>query len=351
MSSYTVIGLMSGTSLDGLDIACCEFSEMEGVWKYSIKDARTVKYTVEMKKNLGNASVLNGLDLTKLSKEFGKFSGQHVKLYCEENTIKPDFIASHGHTVFHQPQNGLTLQIGSGAEIAAITNLATICDFRSSDVALGGQGAPLVPIGDQILFGEYDFCLNLGGFANISFENKNSRASFDICPVNIVMNELCKEIGKDFDLNGDIAKTGKIHQELLNKLNSLTYYAMPFPKSLGKEWIEMNIRPLFYNTGLSLQDRLRTFYEHIAIQLRKSTQHVQNKNIFITGGGAHNSFLIERIQQLTNHRLIIPAEKIINFKEALVFAFLGVLRYREETNCLSSVTGATRDSISGAIYL
>ena len=351
MGNYKVIGLMSGTSLDGLDIAYCHFSEENGVWKYSIADASTLKYTLEMKALLGNASELNGLDLVKLSNEFGEFSGKQVNLFCGENNVKPDFIASHGHTVFHEPQNKLTLQIGSGAEIAAQTGITTICDFRSTDIALGGQGAPLVPIGDKLLFGEYDFCLNLGGFANISFDNSGNRVSFDICPVNIVINELCQKIGKEFDFNGDIAKTGNINEGLLNKLNGLKYYTLSFPKSLGKEWVEEHIRPLLQDQSISLQDTMRTFYEHIAIQLKNSTRHLQNKTIFITGGGAHNAFLIERIKQHTNHRLILPDEKIIDFKEALVFAFLGVLRYREQTNCLSSVTGASKNSIAGAIYL
>jgi len=351
MSNYKVIGLMSGTSLDGLDIAYCHFSEVGGVWKYSIEFARTIKYTLEMKEHLGNAPGLNGLDLIKLSNEFGEFSGKQVNLFCEDYNVKPNFIASHGHTVFHQPQNRLTLQIGSGAEIAAQTGITTISDFRSTDVALGGQGAPLVPIGDQLLFTEYNFCLNLGGFANISFDNKSNRVSFDICPVNIVINELCQKIDKEFDFNGNIAQTGKIDQDLLDKLNALLYYSKPFPKSLGKEWVEEQMLPLLEDLSLSLPDILRTFYEHIAIQLKNSTRHFQNKTIFVTGGGAHNSFLIERIKEQTKHRIIIPEKKIVDFKEALVFAFLGVLRYREQINCLSSVTGASKNSIAGAIYL
>jgi len=350
VNEYRAIGVMSGTSLDGLDIACCFFTEQNGQWSYCIEQAETIAYDNTFRNKLRNAGQLDGAALTLLSNEFGRKVGAEVNSFCEKHSLSPQLVASHGHTVFHQPGNKMTLQIGSGAEIAALTHITTVCDFRSKDVALGGQGAPLVPIGDKLLFAEYKYCLNLGGFANISFEAAGKRVSFDVCPVNIVLNQLCQEAGKEFDENGEMGKKGEVNVALLQQLNDLAYYKKPFPKSLGKEWVDKEVMPLLTKYDLPVQDKLRTFYEHIAQQLASCCKQ-ENASLLLTGGGAHNGLLRQLIEQHCKVKVIVPAKQTIDFKEALIFAFLGVLRIREENNSLASVTGASTDSIGGAVYL
>ena len=353
MNRYNVIGTMSGTSLDGLDIALCSFEiSNDQKWKYEINSATTISFPVELSQKLKSAIQLSGFELMQLHNDFGNFIGEAINQFIKEykvNTSTIDCISSHGHTIFHQPNIKLTTQIGNGANIAAITKLPTICDFRTVDVALGGQGAPLVPIGDQLLFSIYDYCINLGGIANISFQKENQRIAYDICPVNIVLNKLSNDLSQPYDKNGDIAQTGKIDQELLSELNNLNYYSLSYPKSLGIENIETETFPIINSHTISTKDKLRTFVEHIAIQITNNIT-ANNKEVLITGGGTFNSFLIERINANSNNNIIIPLPQIIDFKEALIFAFLGVLRLRKEANTLKSVTGASQNNIGGCIY-
>jgi anhydro-N-acetylmuramic acid kinase len=364
---FNVIGLMSGTSLDGVDIAHCTFTKSNNKWQYEIHCAETIPYSIDWKKILSVLENSNALTFQQIHWEYGFLLGQLAKAFIRKNAISPDFIASHGHTIFHadfkthvlKNESGnsvskkLTVQIGSGAAIAAQSGITTVCDFRTMDVALGGQGAPLVPIGDELLFSEYDFCLNLGGFANISYKHQGQRIAFDICPVNIVMNALCEKIGIAYDDGGKIASTGKVNDELLHELNELSFYKLPpdEPKSLGKEWVIENVNPLLAKYSLSVEDCLRTMVEHIAYQVAKIANEKPAGTFLITGGGAFNSFLINVIQRHVSHQVIIPDKKTIEFKEALIFAFLGVLRMQGEVNCLKSVTGALTDNISGAVYL
>jgi anhydro-N-acetylmuramic acid kinase len=350
--TYKVIGLMSGTSLDGLDIAYCQFEPSMAKWKFELLIGETISYNQERQKALIDAKNLNALKYAKLNVELGEFFGTEVKNFCEKHQIKPDFIASHGHTVFHQPNSGLTTQIGNAAAIAAITKIPTIADFRTTDVALGGQGAPLVPIGDEILFSEYDFCLNLGGIANISYANEQKRLAFDICPVNMVLNRLANLLGKDYDEGGSLARSGKLHQDLMDRLNKMTFYQNTLPKSIGLEWVTKYIMPTFKKFDISVEDQLCTFTHHIAMQIAKIIAHKPDSSLLITGGGAFNTFLVEQIAHYGGEKLkvIIPDQKIIDFKEAIIFAFLGVLRWRQKNNTLKSVTGARRDSCGGAIY-
>lgn len=350
--TYNVIGLMSGTSLDGLDIAYCKFQLEGNKWKYSILEAETILYTQEWKQTLLSLEHSNAISFQKSHLEYGFYIGQRVSDFIIKHNAQVDFVSSHGHTIFHQPENKLTVQIGAGAAIASRCNLPVACDFRTLDVALGGQGAPLVPIGDKLLFEDYDYCLNLGGFANISYEHNANRIAFDICPVNIVMNAICEPMGKAYDMDGDWAREGKISLYLLNELNQIHFYKQisNTPKSLGKEWVLKNIFPLLNQYELEPIDVLRTYCEHIAIQISKSINDKKKGKVLITGGGAYNIFLIERIQKLCSHEIVIPDKKTIEFKEALIFAFLGVLRMRNEVNCLKSVTGASKDTSGGAIY-
>jgi len=348
-----MIGLMSGTSLDGLDIIYCHFEiDNQQKWSFQINQSTTVKYNSKLIEKLKNGVYAAGVELFKLHNEVGNFMGHSINKFIHEHKISLptiDAIASHGHTIFHQPKIHLTTQIGNGANISAITRLPVICDFRTVDLALGGQGAPLVPIGDELLFNEYDYCINLGGIANTSFKKNNTRIAFDICPVNIVLNQLSTQKGKVYDENGAIAQSGKINEQLRQELNKLAYYQKQAPKSLGVEWINTAIFPLLEQYSISTEDKLRTFVEHVADQI-SNTITTSNSKILFTGGGTFNTFLIERIKDKTNNEIIIPPKKIIEYKEALIFAFLGILRLRKELNCLQSITGATENNIGGCIY-
>ncbi len=339
---------MSGTSLDGLDIADCTFTLNEGKWAYKINHAQTFKYPTEVKNALISCRNFNSLDFLSFHNSYGCYIGKKINAFAKSNKSEFNLIASHGHTVFHMPERRLTYQIGNGAYIASETGITTISDFRTFDVALGGQGAPLVPIGDELLFHNYQYCLNLGGFSNVSYREKNIRKAFDICPVNIVINHYTQMLGKEFDKNGNIAKKGKINEVLLSELNQLEFYRKKNPKSLGKEWLDEIFIPLINQYEISIADKMRTIYEHISIQIANV---LKGGNTLVTGGGAYNSFLIKLIQEKATSEIIIPDKKTIEFKEALIFAFLGVLRYRNEINCLSSVTGAKRNNIGGVIHL
>jgi len=346
----SVIGIMSGTSLDGVDIAYCRFFKNKGQWRYEIVNAQTFNYNNEWVEKLTNIGKQDSTNLVQTHTEYGHYLGNRINNFIKKNNLNIDFISSHGHTVFHQPEKKITFQIGDGSAIAAKCNLPVVCDFRSLDVALGGQGAPLVPIGDKLLFSEYDYCLNLGGFSNISYDVGGERIAYDICPVNIALNKLAKELGKDFDDKGKNAASGTIDNHLLKKLNNLSYYKKSPPKSLSKEWFMGTFFPMLKQCNISVQDRLRTVCEHIAVQITNTGTRDKNKTILLTGGGVHNDFLVSRIKALSPHKIVIPLKKIIDFKEALIFAFLGVLRMRKEINCLRSVTGASKDSIGGVIY-
>jgi anhydro-N-acetylmuramic acid kinase len=347
MKTYKVIGLMSGTSLDGLDMVYCHFTFNKN-WQYEILEYTTLEYSKKWKEKLAGAPALNGNELILLHKQFGKFVGQSVNQFIQEHRLQVDFIASHGHTVFHQPDKKLTLQIGDGHEIAVNSGVTTICDFRSLDIALDGQGAPLVPIGDQLLFSDYDYCLNLGGFANISFEENNTRFAYDICPANIILNHLTRKTGHDYDKNGALGLLGKTSTELLQKLNAIEYYNKPYPKTLGREWLETEVIPILNESELSVHDKLRTLYEHMAIQISQSISKKGSK-VLITGGGAYNKLLVNLIKQKTSSEVVIPDQNLIDYKEALIFALLGVLKMEGNVNCMASVTGASHDSSAGVI--
>lgn len=357
---YRVIGVMSGTSLDGLDIAYCSFfregspPSRSGTWKFKIHNAVTIKYSRQWRQKLSTAFGMKKADLSSFDKEYGRFIATEVINFLRSNRLSVDFIASHGHTVFHRPEKGITLQIGSGEQLAALVGQPIVCDFRSGDVALGGQGAPLVPVADRMLFSKYACCLNLGGFANISFDKKDKRIAFDICPVNIVLNDLAATLGKEFDKGGKLASQGTVHEPLLKKLNALPFYKGRPPKSLGREWVERSILPLLNSFKISIKDKLSTVTEHAAIQIAavvNASAKSKNDGVLITGGGAYNEFLIDRIAYHTACKIVLPDDKTIQFKEAMAFAFLGVLKMRGEINILKSVTGAKKDSSGGRIFL
>ena len=347
MTSYSAIGLMSGTSLDGLDICHVKLSKSEN-WNFEILAAETISYKENWKLKLQNANQLSAEDLLALDKEFGFFLGEKTQEFIlKQNISELDVIASHGHTVFHQPHRKFTLQIGDGRAIKIITNKTVVYDFRSQDVLMGGNGAPLVPIGDELLFSEFDACLNLGGFSNISLKKNEERIAFDISPVNVVLNFFAEKLGKNYDENGDFAKNGNIILAILEQLNALDFYKKQHPKSLGIEFVNAEIFPLL--KAETPENVLATFTEHIAIQISKVFNENQLKKVLVTGGGAFNAYLIEKLNEKTTSEIIIPDEKIINFKEALIFALMGVLRMNNEANVLCSATGSSANHSSGII--
>lgn len=342
------IGVMSGTSLDGIDLVYVKFLK-DNYANFEIINAETIAYSKEWKQRLQNAISFSNDDLVELDVSYGSYLGNVIANFISNHKIKNiDFIASHGHTILHEPEIGITLQVGSGKQIANITKQKVVCDFRTQDVKLGGQGAPLVPIGDELLFSKYDFCLNLGGFSNVSFKKDEQRIAFDICPVNIVLNFYANKLGFNFDESGKIAATGTINKKLLEKLNALEFYKNAPPKSLGLEWVQKEIFPLIDALENDVAVILRTFVEHIAIQITFVVK--DSKSLLITGGGVFNSFLIERIQYYTKTTITLPSKKIIDYKEALIFAFLGLLKVDNQINCLQSVTGASKNHSSGVIF-
>ncbi|NVJ89344.1 MAG: anhydro-N-acetylmuramic acid kinase [Flavobacteriaceae bacterium] len=342
------VGVMSGTSLDGVDLVYVSFDK-KNYKDFEIYAAETISYTKDWQSILSNAIHQPKEVLIELDVEYGRFLGETILAFMQQHQIKTlDFIASHGHTVLHEPKKGITLQIGSGQEVANITNTKVVCDFRTQDVEFGGQGAPLVPVGDEILFSEYEYCINLGGFSNVSFVKNNERIAFDICPVNIVLNHYVHQLGFAFDEGGKIAAKGKVNKLLLEELNKLEYYQKAPPKSLGLEWVQKHVFPLIDTKDISIEDILRTFVEHIALQIAKVIKG--STNVLFTGGGTFNNFLIERVQFYASININLASKTIINYKEALVFSLLGLLKINNEINCLKSVTGAQKNHSSGVVF-
>lgn len=351
---------MSGTSLDGLDIAYCHFSQIEGVWQFEIIAANTFAYEDAWKKRLQHITKVSGEELIQTHQELGVWMGKAVNRFMKKHEVDPEFIASHGHTVFHQPEKGFTLQIGSSYAMHAQCAKPVVSNFRDMDLALGGQGAPLVPIGDRLLFPQHDFCLNIGGIANLSAEVQGKRLAYDTNPANMVLNHFAQKLGHAYDKGGELARSGQVHQAVLDQLDALDYYQAPFPKSLGYEWVLENVITPMEKEALSTEDMLATLTHHVAQQIAANVHSLQKAqetpnqeaSVLATGGGAFNVYLIECIRKYSRgkFRIVLPNELIISYKEALIFAFLGVLRVRNEINCLSSVTGASHDHSAGIFY-
>ena len=345
---------MSGTSLDGLDIAYTEFCFDNNKWSFKLLHSKSIHYTSEWKNKLNNAMQLDALGIHLLDIELAEYFSLCVNEFRKEFSFdKLDFISSHGHTIFHQPEKKLSLQIAAGQIIAANCGVEVICDFRKQDLAFGGQGAPLVPIGDKYLFAEYDFCLNIGGIANVSFEKNYQRIAYDICAANMVLNHYAELLNLNFDEDGKLAASGNLNSTLLNNLNELDFYKQTAPKSLGKEWVYTTVIPLLDSVDISVEDKLHTYCEHIAMQISSDINKeikTEHAKILVTGGGAYHQYLIKRLSHFCKAEIVIPKNEIIEFKEAIIFAFLGVLKSRGENNCLASVTGAERDHCSGLRY-
>ena len=358
---YNVIGLMSGSSLDGLDIAFVRFEETAGKWLFDIAETACIPYPDHWKKNLTDPGRLSARDYLLLHTDYGHYLGNCINDFLEEKSLayQVQLIASHGHTAFHLPSRHMTAQLGDGAAIAALTGIHTITDLRSVDLALGGQGAPIVPIGEKLLFPEFDLFLNLGGIANLS-ANREKFTGFDVCPANRVLNLLAAGAGKEYDENGLLASQGKVDQALLSRLNACDYYSLTYPKSLANEFGMEVLYPLIQQAQLSVADGLRTYMQHVVFQiergvvlLREEMQGRHPLRLLITGGGAHNLLLTRMLKEMLTPvgiECVVPDAKLVDYKEALVMALIGVLRWREDVNVLHSVTGASKDSINGAIW-
>ncbi len=365
---YRVIGLMSGSSLDGLDVTFTEFHETAGNWTYELKHSVRYEYSQEWVEKLRRASRLSAFEYQLLDVEYGHYTGDCVNRFIEEHELQyqAQLIASHGHTVFHVPEKKMTAQLGNGAAIAAKTGINVVNDLRTMDMALGGQGAPIVPVGEQLLFENYLYFLHLGSVANISFNDRGNYTAFDVCPANRVLNLLARDIGKNYDDGGELAARGSVNDNLLNDLNDLEYYSLPYPKSLSNDFGTDVVYPMIKSANLDDEDALRTYVEHICEQVFNAVEALQNEfrlatisrtsgqKVLVSGGGAKNSFLIKRLEQLLERlgvEIERPSDKVIDFKEAIIMGLIGVLRWREENNTLASVTGASRDSIGGAVWM
>ncbi len=349
-TKYTVVGIMSGTSLDGLDIALCEFEGLRDELSYKIIKCDTILYSADQKNKLRSLPYLNVENYFKLNHQFGKFIGKEIVKFLKGTDKQPDAVASHGHTVFHQPLKGYSTQIGCGATIAAYSGITTVCDFRSMDVALNGQGAPLVPIGDELLFGKHQSCLNIGGIANISFRKNNSRVAFDVCVANMALNHFAQMTGSDYDKDGNGARSGNFNEALFKELNSLEFLKLKGAKSIGREWFESEFLYVIQKNKLPVNDILNTLVRHISFQIAGILNEHELSDVFVTGGGAQNIFLMHSLKEYYKGKIIIPDSITINYKEALIFALLGYLRMTGQINTLNSVTGARNDSTGGAVY-
>ncbi|MDT7830154.1 anhydro-N-acetylmuramic acid kinase [Pricia sp. S334] len=354
--THEILGLMSGTSLDGLDLAFCHIWQTGTDYNFKIKETKSVSYDPEMSTKLRDSIFLPAEELLGFHNSYGVWLGEQCRIFIDEHGLNVECIASHGHTTHHRPEMGLTFQIGSGQHLANASGHKVVCDFRTNDIALGGQGAPLVPIGDALFFSEYDFCLNLGGIANVSFDKDGQRIAYDIGLANMVLNHITRKNGLDYDEGGKLARSGNLIPNILKELNDLEYYRLPYPKSTGYEWFVEKVVPLIDAADDRMENLLHTCIHHICEQISvqvKVNSRKRENSLLVTGGGALNHFLIQTLQKKlgTGTRVVAPDQKLIEFKEALVFALMGMLRLQGETNVLHSVTGAKRDSSSGVLYL
>ncbi len=355
MRTFNVLGMMSGTSLDGLDLAYCNFWQKDGKWDFEIRQCTTISYGKTLYNSLKNAIHLPEEEHFKLHHDYGTWLGDQAKLFVEKHQLKIDFISSHGHTSHHRPEEGITFQLGHGQALANTSGKQVICDFRSLDVQLGGQGAPLVPIGDALLLSEYEFCLNLGGISNMSFQKEGIRLAYDIGLANMPLNYITEKIGLKYDEGGRLAASGTLVTELDKALNSLPYYKLPYPKSTGYEWFSSQVRPLLDKMSATTEDFLHTLIHHNAKQIAlaiRAEQPRKGSRLLITGGGALNDFFVQALRKELSGvcTVVVPPKKFIAYKEAMVFAFMGLLRQLGITNILRSVTGASEDSCSGVVY-
>ena len=354
----TVLGLMSGTSFDGLDLCVVRFNQTQEGYHYEIKHSSHRAYPETFVSQLKRAHLATETEMLALEESFDAITISAIKELFKHYNKSIDLISSHGHTTLHQPERGITRQIGNGKLLSKTFNIPVAYDFRSSDLALGGQGAPLVPIGDHLLFHNYDICLNLGGISNLSYSFENKRHAFDVGMFNTPINELVEPLGYNYDKDGNIAANGSLITSLFERLNSLEFYTIQGAKSLGKEWYYSYYVKEVEAVKGSLEDLVRTVTEHNVYQIFKALKEFYNRHkiakklkVLVTGGGAHNRFAMQLLQSQTKNfaSMIVPDSQLVDYKEALVFAFMGYLRVHNKINVYSSVTGASSDSCAGTL--
>lgn len=346
---------MSGSSMDGVDLALCEVNESAQGWQVEILEGVTVPYSETWRVRLSQLQYQNAELYAKTDVFYGRYLGELAAAFFQQTGYTADLVASHGHTIFHNPKGWLTAQIGDGATLNAFSKVPVVSNFRRADVGLGGQGAPLVGLGDDLLFSEYDFCLNLGGFCNVSAKHQGKRIAFDISPCNIVLNRLARDRDLQYDEDGAIAEAGQIDYALLNALNKIEFYQQSYPKSLGREWINKNFWHIVREfDDLSIEDRMKTLVMHIAVQVGKALEGIAEKplqdcKLLVTGGGAFNKTLVDHLRSETECEVVVPEAKLVNYKESMIFALLGVMRVKNLNNTLSSATGASADWVAGSL--
>lgn len=359
-----IIGLMSGSSLDGLDMAYCKYNyeNVDGqihLVEWSIKQAETAIIPLELKYQLSNANKFDLKKLQILDVLFGQFIGNELKAFMHKHQLTSiDFIASHGHTIFHRPEEGFSLQIGNGETIAAITKLPVINHFRNKDIAQGGQGAPVAPIADRFLFNGYDFYLNLGGIANISYHKNDTWYAYDISGANQILNALAHQLHSSFDDKGKEARSGQKIDALFHQLNKHSYIEKTPPKSLDNQFVFQEFTQCVLEHEGNTFDKLNTVCHHIAYQISKAIANAElekpERSMFCTGGGVFNVFLMELIEDYCNQNMQvaidIPKAEIINYKEAALMALMGLLHQENIPNVMASVTGAKQDTINGELH-
>lgn len=354
MKRYTGIGLMSGTSLDGIDLAYCEFSDDQGKWHFELLASETIPYDEQWYARLRCLDEQDARTFARTHVYYGHLLGRTLRDFIIRNELKPQFVACHGQTIFHQPEKNFTAQIGDGETIVAYLQCPLVTNFRNKDVAMGGQGAPLVPFGEHHLFSSHQLFLNLGGIANLSHGGK----AFDVVPCNMALNWLANFLDppQALDREGAAARSGNLDYALYDALEHFPWYAQAGPKSLGTEWFEEHILPVLSHCTSPVEDRLKTYVFHVVSRITVALRDLQVRNLpmMVTGGGAHNVYLMEELQKsLAGLGVTLEAlhHAVIDFKEAVIFSFLGLQTLLGQPNILASVTGAHLDVCGGSIHL
>lgn len=348
---YCGLGLMSGSSLDGLDVVEVCFELVESKWNFEILQSQTIPLPDLLKSRLRKSPDLSSEELILLDVDYGKWIAKQLNKMTFNAQHPPQFIALHGHTVFHEPKKGYSTQIGSGHHLAALTGITAITDFRQKNIALGGQGAPLVPFGDKYLFSGYDAYLNLGGICNASVIKEDKILAWDISACNQVFNHIAMQLGKAFDKDGVIAISGELKEDLLLDLEDLLYYKEKAPKSLSNQWVKRYFLPIVDRSKHSLADKMHTAMEHIAMRICADLEEQKVEKVLVSGGGVYNNALWQYLNANKKIKFFKPSDQIIKYKEALIFAFLGLYKLYNKDNILSSYSGAKQNCSGGVIFL
>lgn len=380
-----IVGLMSGTSLDGVDAALIKILDGKDGLQIELVKYLSVPYSRELKEQLGELCIP---EMARINKISGMnmylaeiFSEVTLKVVQQAGLTPSDIllVSSHGQTIFHQPvpinMEGRdiisTLQIGDISVLAERTGITTVGDFRTRDMAVGGSGAPLVPYADYMLFANENYgrvIVNIGGIANITVLSKGGTAAdviaYDTGPGNMIIDAFVSwaTAGREFfDRNGKIARQGTVNERWLNKLLEHTYFEQNYPKSTGREMFGVHFaRELWQEAEslfMSLEDRIATVTaltaKTIAKEILNHGKSAHIKEVLISGGGRFNQTLFNRIQEYLSKEIsVVGIEEYgmnADAKEAVIFALLGYQCFKKRTNNLPTATGATKEVVMGKI--